>query len=93
VELTGLSVIARGIAEGPRLPARIPPAGGAVAASRRAWFDAGWIETPVVDRAALSETPREGPLIVQEYDATCLVPPGARAALDGFGDIVLTFAG
>jgi len=93
VELTGLSVIARGIAEGPRLPARIPPAGGGGAASRRAWFDAGWVETPVVDRAALSETPREGPLIVQEYDATCLVPPGARAALDGFGDIVLTFGG
>ncbi len=94
VELTGLSVIAHGIAEGPRLPARIPPAGGGAPGTRRAWFDvAGWIETPVVDRAALSETPREGPLIVQEYDATCLVPPGARAALDGFGDIVLTFGG
>jgi N-methylhydantoinase A len=91
VELTGLSVIARGIADAPRLPARIPPAGGAAPASRRAWFDAGWIETAVLDRAALSETPREGPLIVQEYDATCLVPPGACAALDGFGDIVLTF--
>jgi N-methylhydantoinase A len=84
-------VIARGIADGPRLPARIPPAGGAAATSRRAWFDAGWVETVVVDRAGLSETPREGPLIVQEYDATCLVPPGARAALDGFGDIMLTF--
>ena len=91
VELTGLSVIARGIADAPRLPARIPPAGVAAPASRRAWFDAGWIETAVLDRAALSETPREGPLIVQEYDATCLVPPGAYAALDGFGDIVLTF--
>jgi N-methylhydantoinase A len=30
-----------------------------------------------------------GPLIVQEYDATCLVPPGVRAAVDGFGNIVL----
>lgn len=94
VELTGLTVIARGVAEAPRLPARIPPAGSAGAASRLAWFgDAGWVETPVLDRAALSDTPREGPLIVQEYDATCLVPPGARAALDGFGDIVLTFGG
>jgi len=91
VELTGLTVIARGIAEAPRLPARIPPAGGGGAASRRAWFDAGWIETAVLDRAALCETPREGPLIVQEYDATCLVPPGALVALDGFGNIVLTF--
>jgi N-methylhydantoinase A len=93
VELTGLTVIARGVAQAPRLPARIPPAGDGGMASRRAWFDAGWIETAVVGRAALSETPREGPLIVQEYDATCLVPPGARAALDGFGNIVLTFGG
>ena len=94
VELTGLTVIARGVAEAPRLPARIPPAGGGVAASRLAWFgDAGWVETAVVDRAALSVVPRKGPLIVQEYDATCLVPPGARAVVDGFGDIVLTFGG
>jgi N-methylhydantoinase A len=94
VELTGLTVIARGVAEAPRLPARIPPAGGGVAASRLAWFgDAGWVETAVVDRAGLSVVPRTGPLIVQEYDATCLVPPGARAVVDGFGDIVLTFGG
>jgi len=84
-------VIARGIADAPRLPARIPPAAGTAPITRRTWFDAGWIETAVVDRAALSETSRKGPLIVQEYDATCLVPPGAYAALDGFGDIVLTF--
>jgi len=92
VELTGLSVIARGIGEAPRLPACIPPAGGAASATRRAWFHANWTETAVVDRAGLSAAPREGPLIVQEYDATCLVPPGAQAALDGFGNIVLTFA-
>ena len=30
-----------------------------------------------------------GPLIVEEYDATCVVPPGARASLDGFGNIVV----
>ncbi len=90
VEVIGLSVIARGLADRPRLPPRIPPVPSVVPASRRAWFDGqGWVETPVLDRAALSETPREGPLIVQEYDATCLVPPGARAALDGFGNIVV----
>jgi N-methylhydantoinase A len=93
VELTGLSVIARGVADAPRLPARIPPTGGAAPATRRAWFGvAGWIDTPVLDRALLSEAPREGPLIVQEYDATCLVPPGAWASLDGFGNIVIAVA-
>ena len=31
-----------------------------------------------------------GPLIVQEYDATCLVPAGATAALDAFGNVRVT---
>ena len=92
VELMGLAVIARGIPDKPRLPPAIPPARATVPASRRAWFaGSGWIETPVTDRAGLATRtgPVSGPLIVQEYDATCLVPPNARAALDGFGNIVL----
>jgi N-methylhydantoinase A len=90
VELIGLSVMARGTPDRPRLPERIPPAAADVPASRRAWFaDGGWIETPVVDRAALS-APRSGPLIIQEYDATCLVPRGATAALDAFGNVRVT---
>jgi N-methylhydantoinase A len=93
VELVGLSVIARGVPDRPRLPEHIPPARCVGPAARRAWFgEAGWIDTPVLDRAGLASTPREGPLIVQEYDATCLVPPGAWAALDGFGNIVITRA-
>src|SRR5262249_26213582 len=91
VEIMAISVIARGIAERPRLPGRIPPASARTPAMRRAWFaDAGWVETPVVERLALADGARRGPLIVQEYDATALVPPGAWAALDPFGNIVLT---
>jgi N-methylhydantoinase A len=91
VELMGVSVIARGIPERPTLPEQIPPASAPVPAGRRAWFaGAGWVETQVIDRAALAAGERDGPLIVQEYDATCLVPPGAVAALDGFGNIVVT---
>ena len=32
---------------------------------------------------------RAGPLILEEYEATSLVPPGARASLDDYGSIVL----
>ena len=91
VELTGLSVITRGMAERPRLPERIPPFVSVGPQSRLAWFpDGGWTETPVVDRAGLAAGPRVGPLIVQEYDATCLVPHGATAAVDGFGNIAVS---
>ena len=90
VELMALSVMARGIPERPRLPERIPPARADVPACRRAWFaEGGWTETEVVDRAGLATSARSGPLLVQEYDATCLVPRGWAASVDGFGNIRL----
>ena len=90
VELIGLSVISRGIPERPRLPDSIPPIAAAVPDSRRAWFPGnGWTETPVFDRATLGHASRRGPLIVQEYDATCLVPHTTTAELDRFGNIRL----
>jgi N-methylhydantoinase A len=94
VELVALAVVARGVPDRPRLPARIPPAGTGRRGTRRAWFAGAWHDAPVLDRAALGTAAADGalpgPMIVQEYDATCLVPPGFTAALDGFGAIVLT---
>jgi N-methylhydantoinase A len=88
VELVALSVMARGVPLQPRLPASIPPAGLDVPSSRPVWFaETGWVEVPVLDRASLSAAERHGPLIVQEYDATCLVPHGANASVDAFGNL------
>jgi N-methylhydantoinase A len=28
-----------------------------------------------------------GPFIIEEYDATCVIPPGAKACLDAGGSI------
>jgi N-methylhydantoinase A len=91
IEVVGLQVIGRGIAERPRMPGRLQAvAEGPPVAARRAYFGApqGWMDTPVLRRSALA-TPRHGPCIIEEYDATCLVPPGARASLDDFGNIVI----
>ncbi len=88
VEIVAVSVLARGLPERPRLPPRIPPAGYDVPPSRRIWYaDVGWRETPVTSRAALGDGEHAGPLIVEEYDATCLVPAGATVALDEFGNM------
>ena len=64
---------------------------GARQASRLAYFGDphGWLETPVLSRADLA-TGRAGPLIVEEYDSTCVVPPGAHAERDAAGNIVIT---
>jgi len=91
VELVGLNLVAQGVPTQDRLPNRVPPLPAQVPARRRCWFDGiGWTWAPVLDRSGLGHKEVEGPAIVQEYDATCLIPPGASAALDGFGNIEVT---
>jgi N-methylhydantoinase A len=47
-------------------------------------------ETPVLDRSDLTRAePGRGPLLIDEYDATTLVPPGCSACLDDYGNIVI----
>ena len=95
VEIVSLRVIAQGIPDRPRVPERLRldrPGPGGGPATRRVYFgDLGWRETPILDLPDLAEA-RVGPLIVEEYDATCVVPPGARAELDGSGNIVVELA-
>ena len=60
--------------------------------ARQAYFgeEHGWMDTPVLRRADLDiKSRRVGPLIVEEYDATCLIPPGAHADLDATGNVVI----
>jgi N-methylhydantoinase A len=72
------------------LAARPRPRAGA-AGMREAYFgpEVGAIATPVVDRADLDHEPRPGPLIIEEYEGTSVVPPGATASLDKAGNIVI----
>ena len=66
---------------------------GALAGARRAWFPAGWQETPVYDRDRLPAGVRfEGPAIVQQSDCTSVVEPGNRASLDAIGNLILEVA-
>ena len=55
---------------------------------RQAYFGGKLLDTPVVSRTALKKKMR-GPCIVEEVDATCIVPPGATAALDPHGNILI----
>jgi len=94
VELVGIQIVGQA-ATGERRIAGAQPGGAASGAeergSRTCWFGGthGWLETPIIGRAAL-RTARPGPCIVEEYDATCVVPPGATAGLDAYGNIIVT---
>jgi N-methylhydantoinase A len=62
-----------------------PPVGG----SRPAYFgdETGLADAAVCNRAGLLGGSRRGPLLVDEPDSTCVVPPGCVALLDDHGNI------
>ncbi|KAF0104155.1 MAG: N-methylhydantoinase A [Rhodospirillaceae bacterium] len=96
VELVAIQLVGAGLREGSSVPRNVRPSRVEVKGqqtSRRAWFGDkhGWRDTPVVSRADLADA-MNGPLIIDEYDTTCVVPPGARAERDGAGNIVITLA-
>ncbi|MGE0698737.1 MAG: hydantoinase/oxoprolinase family protein [Hyphomicrobiaceae bacterium] len=92
VELVSMQVLGRGLREGADVPERVRPSRPEPEPGppRRAWFgpEHGWVETRVLRRSDLA-TPVSGPAIVEEYDATCVLPPGTRAHLDAGGNIVI----
>jgi N-methylhydantoinase A len=92
VELVAIQLVGSGLRAGSGVPERVTSsrAEGVAQAARKAYFGAeqGWRDTPVLTRSDLGSG-RAGPLIVEEYDATCVVPPGANAARDAAGNIVI----
>jgi N-methylhydantoinase A len=93
VELVSIQVVGKGLRQGAAVPDRIAPsrAEPEPGPPRHAYFgsEAGWIETPILCRSDLARR-RTGPMIIEEYDATCVVPPGATAVLDKAGSILIT---
>ena len=89
VRLVGIAVQDRteGFFQPPELQGETDP-------SRTAYFGSRWgaIDTPVVTRASLSEVTR-GPLLIDEYDSTVVVPPATRVWLDDLQNIVMEGAG
>ncbi len=49
----------------------------------------GTSATSVIQRSALTENPLSGPLIVEEYEGTTIVPPDCSARLDSMGNIII----
>ena len=68
--------------------------GAARSGTRHVAFARGEAAVPVeiVDRSALSTSSRQGPLIIEEFDATIVVPPDATVHRDAVGCIVMEIA-
>lgn len=59
--------------------------------SRQVYFgqEWGWVDTPVLNRVDIDEIPRVGPIIVEEYHSTTLVPPRWTIESDSLGNFRL----
>ena len=73
-------------------PAVGPDAAGAIADRRPVWFPEaqGFIDTPIDARDRLQPGRRfGGPAVVEQMDATTLVPPGMTARVDRWLNLIL----
>ena len=77
----------------------LPRCSGAAAASqkgrRKAYFPeaGGYVETPIYDREALGhDVVLEGPCIVEERESTTVLPPGTRAVVDEYANLIVELA-
>lgn len=92
VELVSLNLVAGTELDAMSGVSRRPPeAMTASPGMRQAYFgpDHGWIDTPVIQRGHLVGRQWKGPLVIEEYDCTCVVLPGMTADLDEQGNIVI----
>ena len=47
------------------------------------------MEARLLNRQSIGKTPNTGPIIIQEDDATLVVPPDCEATLDDWNNIII----
>ena len=51
----------------------------------------GDLETPIIGRSGLGDAPQRGPMVIEEYEGTAVVPPDCTARVDAVGNVVVQF--
>ena len=93
VELVNFCVSGFGRIDRPNIPA-IKTAGIPKQTSRPVYFDGGYRDTPVFDRASLpSGFSCEGPAIIEEFGSTTAMMPGQHLTVDPHGILIIRAAG
>jgi N-methylhydantoinase A len=71
---------------------RVAPRDGTGPTRRQVSFDrrGGFVDTPVLPRESVGAAPLHGPAIIESYDSTVVVPPGAQVQADAAGNLLIT---
>lgn len=90
VEIVSLKVRASDAGNAAPIRFRVGPA-SRPQATRDIYFgdDFGLMSTPIVNRTDLAASPQQGPVVIEEYEGTTIVPPDANVHLDAFDNIVI----
>ncbi|HUZ31565.1 MAG TPA: hydantoinase/oxoprolinase family protein [Xanthobacteraceae bacterium] len=93
VELVNFCVSGFGRIDRPNIPA-IKTAGTPKQTSRPVYFDDGYRDTPIFDRASLpSGFSCQGPAIIEEFGSTTAMMPGQHLTVDPHGILIIRAAG
>jgi N-methylhydantoinase A len=89
-----LRMSAPGEAYAPTKSEMVPGDGGAALyATRAIYFDGAFTPAPIYRRDGLEAGDAiEGPAMITEYTSATVLPPGCRARVDGFGNLVIAVA-
>ena len=91
VEIVNLRLVGTREPEGLAEPRFAPEADLPPERRRDAYFGpaVGSLAAAVVTRSHLEDEPRRGPLIIEEYEGTAVVPPDCTARLDAAGNVLI----
>jgi N-methylhydantoinase A len=90
-EVVNLRLVGSVTPSGARRIASLDPTAAGAEQERPAYFGhaAGLLPAPVISRGRLDDKPRRGPLVIEEYEGTVVVPPDATAMRDADGNILI----
>ncbi|MPY69839.1 MAG: hydantoinase/oxoprolinase family protein [Alphaproteobacteria bacterium] len=89
VEIVNIRLVALGIVDKPALVFAQEQNGDPAIETRKVWFDDGWCDCPVLDRARLpAGCVFGGPAIVEEAGGTSVIPPGWRVEVHESGALI-----
>jgi len=93
VQVVNLRIVARIPSSKPALPERTTAVAKSsnLTTQRKAYFGKqyGAVIVPVLGLEQLGQSPKEGPLIIESYDTTIVVPPGCDVATGQAGTVVI----
>ena len=95
IQLVSIRIVFKGISEHSRIPQHLkfdlPVKKILEGETRKVYFGGNlkYVQTPIISRDDLDSNNAHGPLIIEEYDSTTVVPPEWTVALDGLQNIVM----